>query len=429
MNSHSDLAQHYQRLHLSAQATIEEIDAAYMTLSYQALRQGNKVELQAIKTAYRVLKAQLQQQAEQAEQNTPVSTPESQAVDCLVEQLRQLGWEAQIQIQAQQLHIGLSTSQVANPKLAVAKIYRLLEELGRSDRVLASVQTVNVYGLRAPKQADWRESFRFPHAGWSKDDRDLFSFNNRFSNTFVFPLLLFWGWLLGAVPLTQFLLRGIQIWIHEFGHATVAWLSGRRAIPLPFGWTNIQLNRSLFVYLGVLTLLGLWGWASHRERHRGATILAGILAVVQFYLTWWISSDTFEMLLAFGGIGGEFYLSTLLMVSFYFPMPAYWRWDFWRYPVAFAAAFTFWQSLRRWQQISSGEELIPWGTLWGGEGDAGGDMDVLSWQFGWSDQQIIDTYSFLGGVCLSALLGIYFYFLIKQNRTLWFAYWQRWRAR
>lgn len=32
-----------------------------------------------------------------------------------------------------------------------------------------------------------------------------------------------------------FFLEGFHVWIHEFGHATVAWMIGKRALPLPFG--------------------------------------------------------------------------------------------------------------------------------------------------------------------------------------------------
>jgi hypothetical protein len=97
--------------------------------------------------------------------------------------------------------------------------------------------------------------------------------------------------------------------------------------------------------------------------------------------------------------------------------------------VVFGAAFTFWNSFWRWRQINQGQEAIPWGSMWGGEADAGGDMNTLSLQFGWSDQRIIDTYNSLGGFCLTLLLSIYFYFLIKQNHSFLFGFWQRWLAR
>lgn len=424
-----ELEHYYKLLNLSPGATIEDIDRAYLHLSYQKLRQGAKQDAETLKVAYRKLKAQLQTQADETvQQQQQQDAAEAKPTEQLIKLLRRNGFQAQVSVRNNQLHIGLNAFQVPKPRMAVAKIYTLLETVEGAKLGLADVETVYIYGLRASKQAVWQESFQMPQRGLTTDDLDLLSFNNRFSNAITFPALMLLAMLINATPM-KFLLIGIQIWIHEFGHATIAWLAGRRAIPLPFGWTNYGLERSLFVYLGILTLLGLLFWAGWREQRRWPMVLAVALAIAQFCLTWLISSDMFEMLAAFGGIGGEFYLSTLLMVSFYFPMPDYWRWDFWRYPVVFGAAFTFWNSFWRWRQINQGQEAIPWGSMWGGEADAGGDMNALSLQFGWSDQRIIDTYNSLGGLCLTLLLSIYFYFLIQQNRSFLFGFWQRWLAR
>jgi hypothetical protein len=206
----------------------------------------------------------------------------------------------------------------------------------------------------------------------------------------------------------------------------VAWLAGRRAIPLPIGWANIGEHRSLFVYLGLLILFSLLFWTGRREGHRWPMVLAVVLVVIQFWFTWLMPIQQYETLLSFGGIGGEFYLCTLLMVSFFFPMPAYWRWDFYRYPVVLGAAFTFWGQFWLWRQINRGVASIPWGSMWGGE--AYGDMNNLRYA-GWSDQQIIGTYTTLGNVCLLALVTVYLYVAIRQNRHYLFALTQRWLAR
>ncbi|HEY9699437.1 MAG TPA: hypothetical protein V6D10_19420 [Trichocoleus sp.] len=352
-----------------------------------------------------------------------------QSLTWLVEKLHTLGLQAQAKVQNDRLYLGLNAAQVDNPKKTIAQIYVLLESSDRTMLGLDEVRTVVVYGLRSSRRAVWKETLPMPQSGLAKDDLDLYSFNNRISNAIVFPALFVLAILADATPLTQFLLRGIQVWIHEFGHATLAWLSGRRAIPLPFGWTNVGEGRSLFVYFGVLLLLGLLFWTGRREKRRWAMTLAVIFAVLQFYFTWLISAETFILLLAFAGIGGEFYLSTLLLVSFFFPMPDRWRWDFWRYPAAFGAAYTLWSNLRRWHEIQTGKTSIPWGSLWGGEGDAGGDMNILSLDFGWSDSQIIQTYSALGNFCLIIILIIYFFFFLKQNRSFFFSQWQRFQAR
>jgi hypothetical protein len=421
-----NLEQCYQLLNLSVGASLEEVDAVYLKLSYQKLSEGDRKEAAAIKAAYKTLKAHLEvQTVAEAELQEQLQAAAADPSNLLRQRLQQQGWQAQVSVRGQQLHIAFKGFPTSKSRTVVAQIYTLLEQADLSQLGLTAIATVSIYGLNAASKPIWKKSFPMPQRGLTADDYDLFSFNNRFSNAIVFPALLLLGMMLNAMPMTKFLLRGISIWIHEFGHATIAWLSGRRAIPLPFGWTNYSLERSFFVYLGVLTLLGLLFWAGWKQQKRWPMSLAGILALVQFYMTWLMPGNTFGMLEAFGGIGGEFYLSTLLVVSFYFPMPEYWRWDFWRYPAILAAAFTFWGISSLWRDVKRGLENIPWGSLWGGQGDAGGDMNQLREQFGWSDRQIVDTYNFLGGLCLTTILGVYFYFLIKQNRFLFFALWQR----
>jgi hypothetical protein len=256
------------------------------------------------------------------------------------------------------------------------------------------------------------------------DDTDILAFDNRYSNGLIFPVLLLVGMLMNAMPIVNALLWGIKIWVHEFGHATVAWLAGRRAIPLPIGWTSVDPRRSLFVYFGILVLLGLLYWAGRREEKRWPVVLAITLAIVQFFMTWLISADTFDMLLSFGGVGGEIYLSALLMVSFYFPLPEYFRWDFYRFPVVLGAAFCFWGQVWLWQQVPRGKASIPFGSLWG-EADHG-DMNQLINFHDWTPGDIIGTYSTLTHLCLLAIFAVYGYTLFRQHRELFVALGRQW---
>lgn len=256
------------------------------------------------------------------------------------------------------------------------------------------------------------------------DDTDILAFDNRYSNGLIFPVLLLAGMLMNAMPIVNALLWGIKIWIHEFGHATVAWLAGRRAIPLPIGWTSVDPRRSLFVYLGILVLLGLLYWAGRREQKRWLMGLAIALAIVQFFMTWLISADTFDMLLSFSGVGGEIYLSALLMVSFYFPLPEYFRWDFYRFPVVLGAAFCFWGQVWLWQQVPRGKASIPFGSLWG-EADHG-DMNQLINVHGWTPGDIIGTYGAIAHLCLLGIFAVYAYTLFRQHREFFIALGRQW---
>ena len=281
---------------------------------------------------------------------------------------------------------------------------------------------VKLYGLEPDRTVQWTSEFELVGDRTLTPDFNRFSFENPLVNAIALPLALILATI--ANTIVPILMYPMQLWIHELGHATVAWLAGYRAMPLPFGWTSVSAEPSGFVYLGILFLLGLLFWAGWRERKRGAMVLAGGLAVVQFYMTWLLPDRAFDMLVTFGGIGGEFCLSTLLMACFYIRMPDRLRWDFWRFVVLFAAASTFCHAFWQWHLIDLGVQDIPWGSIFG-QGDAGGDMNRLNFEHGWSRERIIATYSRLGEVCLIAIVGIYGFFAVKLNRQVWFGLRQR----
>ncbi|MES1195096.1 MAG: M50 family metallopeptidase, partial [Opitutus sp.] len=117
------------------------------------------------------------------------------------------------------------------------------------------------------------------------DEFILFRFDNWKVNTFVPPLLLGIVWVVNLTPL-KFLLTGFHVWMHEFGHATAAWLCGFRATPLPFGWTPVEPVYSPFVYFGLLLMFGILFVAGWLERKVWAMAAAVALAGLQFYMTW-----------------------------------------------------------------------------------------------------------------------------------------------
>lgn len=430
----SPLEQAYRTLGIDPDAPLQVVDEAYFRLKIERLRQGQRDTVAALKAAHALIKANRQESTSHVHSASSKINPASDepdvvelAVELFPQLLRSRGLNGQARLKNSQLQIRLEPNSAQKPNRAAAIIYTLLEQDQLAALRAAGVKDVMIFGLASPQKVGWKHRLSMPplENKDNPDNRDLLSFKNRHVNTFGFPILMLLGIAMNAMPIVSFLFRGIKIWFHEFGHATIAWLAGRRAIPLPFGWTSVDPTRSVFVYLGLLVLFGLLFWVGQREQKRWPMALAGVLVILQFWFTWLLPDYRFETLLSFGGIGGELYLCTLLMVSFYFPLPEYWRWDFYRYPVVLGAAFTFWGQFWLWQQIVKGVEDIPWGSMWGGPSD--GDMNNLSYA-GWSDQQIISTYTSLGNLCLFALLGVYSYITIRQNRHYLFSLFQRWLA-
>ncbi|MBE9062896.1 hypothetical protein [cf. Phormidesmis sp. LEGE 11477] len=433
MRQDSELALCYERLQLRAEATLEEVDAAYFRLRSQCIQANDRKSIAALKAARETIREHLQAIA--IVRPTPTSTldPNDSAnpLEPLITALSSHAIAARASTKNRTLNLAITPQEQTSPSQAVALVKRVLREFVANSDAIADIETIRLYQLDKNNRVLWRKTISppqpRPQAQTTADDLDLYSFQNRVSNAVIFPGLLLIAALLNSVQITKHLLFGVDIWIHEFGHATIAWLGGHRATPLPFGWTNVGDEKSLFVYFGVLILLGLLFWRGIKEESRWSMGLAVGLGLAQFCMTWLISEDTFDMLLSFGGIGGEFYLSTLLIVSFYFPLPEYWRWDFFRYPAALFAGFTLIGALWQWRQIDRGLVAIPWGSLFGGSEHIGGDMNQLSIVYGWSDQRIIDTYNSIGGFCLAAIVSVYLFFFIKQQSHLWLH--RLWRSR
>ncbi|MBI2497730.1 MAG: M50 family metallopeptidase [Opitutae bacterium] len=245
----------------------------------------------------------------------------------------------------------------------------------------------------------------------------LFAFDNWKVNVFVPPLLLVLVWLANASPL-GFLLKGFHVWMHEFGHATAAWLCGFRATPLPFGWTPVEPVYSPFVHWGLLLLFGGLLVAGVLERKVWPVIAAVLLALLQYYMTWRMPEHRQEFWWsAFGGVGGEFYLSTLFMMFFFVQLPEKFRWGACRYVFFLIGATAFLNIFLMWNKVYHGLEEIPFGTLINGEEDAGGDMNKLMDGYGWTKFQIRRTYHLLGNGCWVALGIMWALFALRLNRV------------
>lgn len=244
---------------------------------------------------------------------------------------------------------------------------------------------------------------------------DPLSFDSWIINAFAPPLVVAAGILIKQT-FFGFLLEGFHIWVHELGHATVAWLTGKRALPLPLGWTSVADEKSLFVYFGILFLLTVLFVAGWRERKVWPMIFAIGLALVQAWMTWLLPEARAKMWLDFSGVGGEFYLAAAMMALFYVQLPEKFKWGACRYVVLFIAAGSFYSTFSFWRKVKRGEEGIPYGSMIGGEEDGDGDMNGLHDEFGWTQREIIHSYNHLGDACVLALLVVYLVFAFRLDR-------------
>lgn len=248
-----------------------------------------------------------------------------------------------------------------------------------------------------------------------KQELALFTFDNWKVNVLAPPLLIGFVWLVNQSPFV-FFLRGFHVWMHEFGHATAAWLCGRRATPLPIGWTPVEPEYSAFVYFGLLLMFGILFVAGWKERKVWPMLAAAGLAGLQFFMTWRLTEWQQEFWWgAFGGTGGTFYLSALMMGFFYVELPEKFRWGGCRYLLFLIGATTLLDSTAFWRAVHDGRELIPFGSMIHGEEDANGDMNKLMDLYRWKPSDIRENFYRLGLGCWTGLALVYATFALRLN--------------
>ncbi|MET0340033.1 MAG: hypothetical protein ABW252_03490 [Polyangiales bacterium] len=233
------------------------------------------------------------------------------------------------------------------------------------------------------------------------------------------PCALLLGLLSRTTTLGRLLAYPLQIQFHELGHALMAWLTSRAALPLPFGFTFWKLERSAFTGGCVLFLLGVLGVSALRERRWFGLALAATLLSGFCVLTFAMTAEASEAYILAGGIAGELVLTSALLCGFYFPLPDRLRWDFFRFVALVPAATAWLESASLWRAVQRGTRALPYGSIMGGEGT--GDLDRLIAAHAWTPEGIASLYAGVARLSALAMLAVY---AVHATRAL-----QRLRAR
>lgn len=243
-------------------------------------------------------------------------------------------------------------------------------------------------------------------------------FANPWLALLALPVSLIGALAVSATNFGRMLAMPLQIQFHELGHALVAWLSSRAALPLPFGFTFWRQERSTFTGLCVLFLLGLLFVKSDREGKWFGVLLSGSLIVAWVMLTFVVANERSEMWIIAGGVAGEFVLSGLAMLAFSFPMPDRLRWDFFRLLVLPLATFAWVSSARLWIGVARGTQPLPLGSFLGSAGDLSGDLDRLMHDYGWTADGLTRGYVWLCALSGLVVLSGHAFFALRALRNL-----------
>lgn len=189
---------------------------------------------------------------------------------------------------------------------------------------------------------------------------------------------------------------------HELGHALLAWSTGRRALPLPFGFTPWSLERSSLLVLMEVVFVVLLATHGVRERRPAPFLVALALgAVLGIGLSTPLEAS--EPWVIAGGHVGEALLPGLGLLAFHARLPARVRWDFWRWPLALVAAFALAFVVSEDREIAQGVRELPSGAFLSGDA-ATGDLERLVLEHGFSPQELRQLFGRLAAVAFA--LGV-----------------------
>ena len=208
----------------------------------------------------------------------------------------------------------------------------------------------------------------------------------------------------------------VVVQLHELGHALHAWLAGRIAIPLiavtiPGEWGNRAA-----VFLVMASALGAMIYWNRLKGRLFLPAVGAILLVAQVYMTFLLGKQEAEACMIFGGIAGQLYFSTLMVIAFYYEMPEKMRWGYWRNVCLVMGMFAFEHTFAFWRAVAAGRKALPKGSLIGGEGDTNGDINRLIAEHGWTEFSLTTAYNSIGTLCLVIIWGHYVWRLHRSTK-------------
>ena len=208
-------------------------------------------------------------------------------------------------------------------------------------------------------------------------------------------LLISWA----AVRAAPSAVRMLSMWVHEFGHAIAAWVSGFSAMPGPW-FTSVDPDRSRGVTALFVALIGFGAYYAWQRRRWFWIGALGATLVVLVICTFGLYSDQAQQLIIFGGDAGNFVLGTVLMTTFYARKEHPINRNALRWGFLFIGALAF---MDAWIVWSGGLQNVPLGENSNGMSDP----SVLTELYSWNLHGLISTYNKLAMFCFAALAVVY----------------------
>ncbi|MEI7527348.1 MAG: hypothetical protein WCK76_00280 [Elusimicrobiota bacterium] len=235
------------------------------------------------------------------------------------------------------------------------------------------------------------------------------------SSPWAVPAALAAGWLLKDIwPTIGF---PFHVMCHELGHSLVSWLAGRWSFPVIAGVAVTDYAPSLFLSALVAGALVWLAWQAVTNRNPLLLFCSALLISGFLYLQFIASPKEFHAYLLFGGHAGEFIFPAVLIAAFYYPGPAGWRWDWFRYPVMAAAACSLAAAWHFWLKAGADPVNGIYGIDISDPQVAGQDIARLVAGSGWTARQAADRYLLLGKAAWGFVAVFYAWFLLRRIKN------------
>jgi hypothetical protein len=196
-------------------------------------------------------------------------------------------------------------------------------------------------------------------------------------------------------------------WAHELGHASWRWLNGRSAVPALFFTFYSQPGRSFIFTVLVLGGLAALFLLARSEECRGLMALATLFFLC-FVGLLALPAAKEHLLESFAGLFGEFWISTLWVILFYYRFPSALRWERLRWAFLFLGACAYVRIVGVFWVSRADMTLLPWGSFFGGDGD----LERLL-AGGWLVPTIRHVYVTTAAVC-GAVIGLHYVYFLWQ---------------
>ncbi len=174
------------------------------------------------------------------------------------------------------------------------------------------------------------------------------------------PLALAFGFGLSCIEsIISVFIWVIGMPVHEVGHASIYWLSGILALPGPWMTVPLHENFSVLSFLFFCAALYLLFRYGHRNKSLFLISLSIMLGILLFMFSFLILKEKSEMIILYAGLGGEMYLSLLMIIFSTQDLPNIRAWPRKQILLLFWGAVVFTSSALNWAKISRGYKALP----------------------------------------------------------------------